>query len=413
MPASEATVNIASADEHVGSHFGHALPAARQIPTRLGAYEILRPIGKGGMARVLLAEHTAMRRQVALKVLPDEAVLNSAALERFYREARAAAALDHPNIVRAFDVREADGFHFLVMEYVPGEDLEVVLQKRGPLPPAEAVGFALQAAAGLRHAHKQGLIHRDIKPANLLFDRNGVIKILDLGLARFHKDGDRLTAELDGGAIMCTPDYVAPEQLDPDKVVDHRADIYSLGGTLFALLTGRTPFEGTTPQKLVAHQARDPVPAHQLRPEIPPELSAVVSRMLAKDPAARYQTASEVIRALRSWQDPTSLNNPLFDSISVLMPATETGRQGRTIPTPDWGAITSHPDTDLDAIVRDTGNLKRQTSRSVLVWQAVLGGVIVLIVAGLAFGMNWLVRRGGKSAVDVGPEVRVALVQDQ
>ncbi|HKB02211.1 MAG TPA: serine/threonine-protein kinase [Gemmataceae bacterium] len=406
MSAPEPTINLANKPgDDVASHFGHAPLSARPIPLRLGPYAVLRPIGKGGMARVLLAEHTAMRRQVALKVLPDHAILDPATLERFYREARASAALDHPNIVRAFDVREAEGFHFLVMEYVPGEDLEAIVHQRGPLPPAEAVNYALQAASGLRHAHKQGLVHRDIKPSNLLVDRQGVVKILDLGLARFHKDGDRLTAELGDGAIMCTPDYVAPEQLDPDKVVDHRADIYSLGGTLYALLTGRPPFQGTTPQKLVAHQAREPVPVHEVRPDVPAELANIVDRMMAKDPAARYQTASEVIRALRVLEDPAAATLTSGELARLTRAGAETGRQQQTMPTapalpPNWEEITS-PWEDVDPAPNRLARQKEVSHAWDAMWQAIIGALIVLIVAGIAYGMNWMVRRGGKSTAEV------------
>jgi serine/threonine protein kinase len=238
-----------------------------------------------------------------------------------------------------------------------------------------------------------------------------VAKILDLGLARFHKDGDRLTAELGDGAIMCTPDYVAPEQLDPDKVVDHRADIYSLGGTLYALLTGRPPFQGTTPQKLVAHQARDAVPVHEVRPDVPAELGKIVDRMLAKDPGSRYQTASDVIRALRVCEDPTAATLTSGELVRPARAGAETGRQQQTMPTaaPNWEEITT-PFEDVDRVPNQPARQKETPRGWDAVWQAVIGALIVLIVAGIAYGMNWLVRQGGKSTAEMhkGPGIVIS-----
>ena len=280
-------------------------PGPTRIPEKIGPYLVLKPLGKGGMSRVYLAEHLAMKRLVALKVLPDHLARDPGAVERFYREARAAAALDHPNIVRAYDICAANGFHCLVMEYVPGRDLAAVLREKGPMPVHEAVACAIKAATGLQHAYEKGVVHRDIKPSNLLIDDSGAVKILDMGLARFQSDGDdRLTDEFDDSAVYCTPDYVAPEQVAKGIEADTRADIYALGGTLYTLLSGKPPFSGSVAQKLVFQQARDPVPLHQVRPAVPRELSAVVARMMAKDRAKRYQTPAKVIAALEPWARP-------------------------------------------------------------------------------------------------------------
>ena len=267
---------------------------------RLGPYKILDQIGVGGMGQVFLAEHVAMRRRVAMKVLPGRLAANAAGVERFYREARAVAALDHPNIVRAHDVACEKGTHFLVMEYVEGKNLDQRLKEAGGrVPWGEAVGYAVQAAAGLHHAHEKGLVHRDVKPANLLVGRDGVVKILDMGLARFFQDdSDRLTKQLDPGGVMGTADYVAPEQLIDTAITDHRADIYSLGATVYHLITGKPPFAGSTTAKLVAHQLKTAPLAHSVQAGVPAELSAVVQKMMAKDPAERYQTAAEAIRDL-------------------------------------------------------------------------------------------------------------------
>ncbi|VTU00202.1 serine threonine protein kinase : Putative serine/threonine protein kinase OS=Gemmata sp. Wa1-1 PE=3 SV=1: Pkinase: WD40: WD40: WD40: WD40: WD40: WD40 [Gemmataceae bacterium] len=266
---------------------------------RLGPYRILDQIGSGGMGQVFLAEHAHMRRRVAVKVLPLRLATDKAMVERFYREARAVAALDHPNIVRAHDVGCHRGTHYLVLEYIEGRSLADRLAAAGPLPVGLACAYVVQAAAGLKHAHDKGLAHRDIKPGNVLVDRDGVVKILDMGLARFFEDErDRITRDLDAGSVMGTADYVAPEQLTDSAAADHRADIYSLGATFYHLLTGRPPFDGTTTAKLLAHQVRPVAPAHTVRQEVPAAVSAVVERMMAKAPADRYQSVGEVVADL-------------------------------------------------------------------------------------------------------------------
>ena len=267
---------------------------------RLGTYKILDQLGAGGMGQVYLAEHTAMKRRVALKVLPSKQGGDRANVERFYREARAVAALDHPNIVRAHDICQDQGVHFLVMEYAEGKDLAALLKERGGrLPYEEAVGYVLQAAAGLGHAHQKGLVHRDVKPANLLLCRDGVLKVLDMGLARFFEDDqDQLTQQLDSGAVMGTADYVAPEQLIDSSSADARADVYALGATLYHLVTGRPPFGGSTTAKLLAHQVKTALPLHATLPDVPEELSAVVQRMMAKSPDDRHASAAEVAHDL-------------------------------------------------------------------------------------------------------------------
>ncbi|HEY1187325.1 MAG TPA: serine/threonine-protein kinase [Gemmata sp.] len=263
---------------------------------KLGPYRILNQIGAGGMGTVFLAEHATLRRRVALKVLPGRQALDPANVERFYREARAAATLDHPNIVHAYDVAFDKGTHFLVLEYIDGETLDRTLSARGRLPVGEAVSYAVQAAAGLQHAHDKGVAHRDIKPANLLVGRDGIVKVLDLGLADFFEDSGTKLARRDGA--MGTTDYVAPEQLRDCAAADHRADIYNLGATLYHLLTGQPPFIGTTAAKMIAHQLTPAKPPRKLRDDIPEALSDAVEVMLAKDPGDRYQTAGEVVQVL-------------------------------------------------------------------------------------------------------------------
>jgi len=269
-------------------------------------YRLLELIGAGGMGAVYLCEHTIMKRLVALKVLPTEKLDDQSNLDRFFREARAVAALDHPNIVRAYDIDQFQKLHFLVMEYVDGTSLQEIVARYAaeskPFDPIRAAHYIAQAAIGMQHAHELGMVHRDIKPGNVLLDRAGVIKVLDMGLARFfHKQQDSVTEKYDEKCVLGTADYLAPEQA-VSNVVDVRADIYALGGTLYFLLTGQTPFpDGRVAAKLVAHQTREPKPVEEYRPDVPPGLLAVLRTMMAKDPAHRYQTPIEVAEALAEW----------------------------------------------------------------------------------------------------------------
>lgn len=273
----------------------------------IGKYKVLERLGSGGMGSVYLCEHKFMRRRVAVKVLPAAKADDPAALERFYREARAVAALDHPNIVRAYDIDQDEKLHFLVMEYVDGASLQEIIKKHGPMDITRAAHYIQQAAIGLQHAHQiAGLVHRDIKPGNVLVDRNGVVKVLDMGLARFfHDEEDILTKKYDEN-VLGTADYLAPEQALDSHSVDIRADIYSLGATFYFVLTGSTPFtEGTVAQKLIWHQTRQPKPIRTLRAEVPEQLAAVLDKMMAKDPAQRYQTPADVVTALNPWTQQT------------------------------------------------------------------------------------------------------------
>jgi serine/threonine protein kinase len=188
-----------------------------------------------------------------------------------------------------------------LQQYVEGDTLQQLIDRNGLMPPEVAAECVAQAAAGLQHAHEKGFVHRDIKPANLIRDRFGVVKILDMGLARSGSDRDKLTEVLDEGAVVGTADYISPEQAINCPSVDARADIYSLGATLFTLVVGKTPFEGNTTQKLMQHQLRNAPPLRDLNPNVPEELADVVARMLAKKPAERYQSAAEVIAALTPW----------------------------------------------------------------------------------------------------------------
>jgi hypothetical protein len=289
-----------------------AVPAAEEVPAWLAAhprYRVLGLLGTGGMGAVYKAEHLVMTRPVALKVIGSGLLDNPATVERFRREVRAAAQLSHPNIVTAHDAEQAGDSHFLVMEYVEGTSLARLVAEKGPLPVRDACDYARQAAVGLQHAFEKGMVHRDIKPANLMLTPSGQVKVLDFGLARFafvglpDETAPGTTASAGQltqlGAVMGTPDYIAPEQATDAHAADIRADIYSLGCTLYDLLTGRPPFpDGTALDKVLAHTREQPRPLTALRKDVPPALARVVERMMAKDPARRYQTPAEVAEAL-------------------------------------------------------------------------------------------------------------------
>lgn len=268
----------------------------------LKKYKLLSQLGKGGMSMVYLAEHVLMQRRVAVKVLPKDRVEDTSYLARFHREAQAAAALDHRNIVRAYDVDNDGDIHYLVMEFVEGRDLQQMVKQDGPLEFAVAADYIRQAADGLAHAHEAGLIHRDVKPANLLVDHRNVVKLLDLGLARFaNEDRASLTVAYDEN-VLGTADYLAPEQAVDSHGVDARADIYSLGCSLYFLLTGHPPFpEGTLAQRVMAHQKQPPASILNDRPDAPPSLVEICTKMMAKRPEQRYQTAKDVVQALGQW----------------------------------------------------------------------------------------------------------------
>lgn len=268
-----------------------------------GKYKLLEHLGTGGMGSVYLCEHVLMRRRVALKVLPNDKVNDPVVLERFYREARAVAALDHRNIVRAHDIDHDGELHFLVLEYVDGSSLQYIVEKFGPLTVARATNAIRQTADGLQHAHEAGLVHRDIKPGNLLLDRTGTVKILDLGLARFFDDeGGQITRQHNLQNVLGTADYLAPEQALDSAAVDIRGDIYSLGVTFYYLLTGRSPYrDGSVSQKLVWHQISAPTPILEHRPDVPKKLATIIEVMMAKDPAQRFQTPADLFEMLAPW----------------------------------------------------------------------------------------------------------------
>jgi len=268
----------------------------------LGKYKLIDLLGSGGMGRVFLAEHTTMGRPVALKIISKELGRDPASLKQFLTEARAIAALDHPNIVHPYNVDSEGGRYYMVMEYVEGKDLQRMVEAEGPLEFERAAGYIRQAADGLAHAHGRKMIHCDIKPANLLVNKQDVVKILDMGMARLIGRSRGGASEKDD-RLLGTVDYLAPEQAVESPDLDHRVDIYSLGCTFYFLLTGRPPFpDGTLHERILKHQNDEPRKIAELRPGTPKYLVQVCGKMMAKDPDRRFQSADEVSRVLSEWR---------------------------------------------------------------------------------------------------------------
>jgi tetratricopeptide (TPR) repeat protein len=268
----------------------------------VGPYRLLREIGSGGMGTVYEAEDTRLGRRVAVKILPPEYSRDRRAKERFLREARTASAVDHPNLCTVHDVGESEGRLYIVLALYEGETLRERI-RRGPLPPADARDIAIQVARGLARAHEAGITHRDIKPANVMLPRRGEAKILDFGIARLEGDEVSLTGT---GVSWGTPAYMSPEQVRGEPV-DCRTDVWSLGVLLYEMVAGRRPFKGDGVQAVLsAILTQEPEPLDRVRPEVPPELAQVVTRALAKDPAARYKSAVELLADLESEKAPAA-----------------------------------------------------------------------------------------------------------
>ncbi len=273
-------------------------PAADLTGLELGGCRIEGKLGQGGMGAVYKAHHIALDIPVAVKVLPPYlAASQPRFVERFVREARAAARLQHQNIVGVMNVGEEKGLHFIVMQYVDGETLQARIAARGRLPPAEAAHVAEQLCAALDVAQRHGIVHRDVKPDNVMIDRFGVTRLADLGLAKDLDADSRLTAS---GLGMGTPHYMSPEQAVNARAADHRSDLYSLGCTMYEMLTGRAPYDGDSGFAILTQHSNAPIPdAREAVPEIPEELAALVRRMMAKKPEERPQSAGEVLAELR------------------------------------------------------------------------------------------------------------------
>jgi uncharacterized protein (TIGR03067 family) len=430
---STATESDANAGPHEDpTQAAGATPAgsvqAPGIPQELAQhprYRMAELLGVGGMGAVYKAEHLLMERPVALKVLNRSLTGRPEMWDRFRREIKAAARLTHPNIVHAYDAEQAGDSHFLVMEYVEGKSLAAVVAERGPLPVAEACDCIRQAALGLQHAHERGMVHRDVKPQNLMLTPQGQVKILDFGLARLAREsvppagvpqtgpraeGRGPEAVTQVGTVMGTPDYIAPEQACNAHEADIRADIYSLGCTLYDLLAGHAPFpEGTPVDKVLAHVERMPRPLTEIRADVPPALARVVERMLAKDPAARYQTPAEVAEALRAFTAAPSPRRRLRRLAAAALLAAAAAVAGAVIyvQTDRGEFVIETADDDVAVRVNDKGvKIRDQASGREYLLRAgkrdVRTGVYEILVSELPEGIEFVttrftVRRGGKA----------------
>jgi len=267
----------------------------------LDEYLLLDQLGRSRTGPVFKARHRTMGRIVAIKLLSLEAMTQPDQLERFRRKIQILGQLNHPNLVTAYDAGQREGIYYLVMEYIDGQDLRALLHQYGPFPLDRAINYVAQAAAGLGYAHAQGVFHRNVKPNNLLVDRQGLVKVSGLGVARIHA-GPLLTETQDlttRGRVVGTADYMAPEQALDSHGVDGRADIYSLGCVLHTILTGQPPYPAPTPSRQLAAHREQPIPSLRARRgDVPPQLDAVFQKMLAKLPEQRFQTMQEVVTAL-------------------------------------------------------------------------------------------------------------------
>jgi len=291
--------------ELTASGADHTPPMSIDVLPVIPGYGILAVLARGGMGVIYKARQQRLDRIVALKLMRPDQVSSPEALRRFRREARAAAQLSHPHIVQVYDSDHIDDNHFLVMEFVAGTDLARLVMQQGPLSCSRACACIRQAALGLQHAHERGLVHRDVKPANLMLDTEGTVKLLDLGLARLrHTASQASDSQLtEVGCVLGTPDYMAPEQAEDPHGSDIRADLYGLGCTFYFLLTGQAPFpSGTLVQKIDSHRWRPVPPLASFRPDVLPEVEAIIGRLLAKRPEDRFQTPAELAAALQPFE---------------------------------------------------------------------------------------------------------------
>ena len=278
---------------------------AQQIP----GFQIQSKLGQGAMAVVFKAKQLSLDRTVAVKVLPKRLSENAEFVERFYREGRAAARLNDPNIVQAYDVGEAGGYHYFVMEYIDGQTVYDLLTDGRPVEEAKAVNLIRQAALALDHAHRHGFIHRDVKPKNIMITKASIVKLADMGLAR--EVDDYATATAEAGRAYGTPYYISPEQIRGEITIDGRADIYALGATFYHMVTGRVPFDGTTPSAVMHKHLKDPlIPPDHINPKLTAAVGEIIEVMMAKNASDRYPSMAEVISDL----DAVSKGEPPFQA---------------------------------------------------------------------------------------------------
>ena len=267
---------------------------ADRTSQRIPGYKILQKLGAGAMATVFLARQLSLDRFVAIKVLPKRFSASESFIERFYKEGRAAAKLNDPNIVQAYDVGHAGEHHFFVMEYVDGETVYSMIKRERRIEEQAALKIVRQVASALMHAHDRGFIHRDIKPKNIMLAKNGTVKLADLGLARAVTD--KQAAEAEAGRAYGTPFYISPEQIRGKVAIGPEADIYGLGATMYHMTTGRVPFEGRSPSQVMHRHLREElVPPDHVNPKLSAGAAQIIEMMLEKRPSDRYHSASDLI----------------------------------------------------------------------------------------------------------------------
>jgi serine/threonine protein kinase len=378
---------------------------------QLGQYRVLDELGRGGMGRVYKAVHQTMGRFVALKLLAPDLMKTEKARELFRRELRAAAKLNHPNIVTAYDANEAGDRHFLVMEYVDGPNLSQLVKEQGPLPVEQAIEYVRQAAVGLEYAHSLGLIHRDVKPSNLLVQQTSggpQVKILDFGLALVTA-GEGSPSESSLGTTQTglgTPDYVSPEQARNQYKVDPRSDLYSLGCTFYFFLTGETPFPGGSAlDKMIRHGADAPVAVQSKRAGIPDAVAAIVHKLLAKNPKWRYQTAGELAADLAAlsgkkadWSAPARPEPKKKRSEGASLssgedPFEEIDLEERSASTLPQGMMSTRETPATGFRMRPRGRKRKK-----LLWPWIVLAVVLAfsVVIGVALSVRYLLGQAGQ-----------------
>ena len=408
-------------------------------------YEVIRELGRGGMGVVYLAHNRLMGRDEVLKVVSRHIMERPGVLARFLAEIRAVARLQHPNIVTAYSAFRLGESILFAMEYVQGLDLAKLVKTKGPLPVAHACYFVNQAAQGMQHAHEQGMVHRDIKPGNLMLSRKGdrsLVKILDFGLAKVTREVSDDGGLTNPGQALGTPDYIAPEQIRDAQKADIRADIYSLGCTLYYLLSGGPPFQAENLWDLYqAHHSMDAELLNFVRPEVPSELACLVAKMMAKEPERRFQTPAEVAQALafffkkgsasvrvsnaeisQSAQPEGIPESPARSSVST-QPATNLAPgSARSIkkpteeirPNPQWESLNEFKKTEPEKEAAAASAAPRRFTRPPWIWPAVAAGVLLLgLVVAWAAGVFKVKTKDGVIVLENVPESAVVEVDGE
>ncbi len=368
-------------------------PKDLELRDLLSKYEIQEKLGEGGMGIVYKANQRSMARVVALKILSPKYASKTKFVEQFTREARAAGSLNHPNIIQVHDVGTENDIHYFSMEFVDGPTCMQVLKAGGPFPVPDALEIVRQTARALEYAHGHRLIHQDIKPDNIMVGANNIVKLADLGISKTFDEAESDDAPK---KVMGTPHYMAPEAA-LGKKVDHRVDIYSLGATAYHLLSGKTPYHGTSPTEVLKHHVMDPLPPiTEVNPAVPPKVVSLIERMMAKKPEDRLQSASEVVEEVRQATGNESSTDRVGGETMILRRYAKGGPVAASVPTPASlttgmrtpGGETTTPGEGADAI---EGDIRLRMLNRLLV-----GGVIIAVIAFAAILTSTLL--GGKES---------------